>query len=67
MKNEDIMKEIVNFSEKNFVTFSDKIIEEIKKELEKVKLQMMGSNGIKKEEKERAKEAKAAKRKNNKF
>lgn len=67
MKNEDIMKEIVNFSEKNFVTFSDKIIEEIKKELEKVKLQMMGSNGIKKEEKERAKEEKAAKRKNNKF
>ena len=67
MKNEDIMKEIVNFSEKNFVTFSDKIIEEIKKELEKVKLQMMESNGIKKEEKERAKEEKTAKRKNNKF
>lgn len=67
MKNEDIMKEIVNFSEKNFVTFSDKIIEEIKKELEKVKLQMMESNGFKKEEKERAKEEKAAKRKNNKF
>lgn len=48
MKNEEIMKEIVNFSEKNFVTFSDKIIEEIKKEFEKVKLQIMESNGIKK-------------------
>lgn len=50
MKNEEIMKEIVNFSEKNFVTFSDKIIEEIKKEFEKVKLQIMESNGIKKKE-----------------
>lgn len=50
MKNEEIMKEIVNFSEKNFVTFSDKIIEEIKKEFEKVKLQIMESNGIKKED-----------------
>ena len=50
LENEEIMKEIVNFSEKNFVTFSDKIIEEIKKELEKVKLQMMESNGIKKED-----------------
>lgn len=39
------MKEIVNFSEKNFVTFSDKRIEEIKKVLEKVKLQMMESIG----------------------
>lgn len=48
MKNDEIMKEIVNFSEKNFVTFSDKIIEEIKKEFEKVKLQIMESNGIKK-------------------
>lgn len=50
MKNEEIMKEIVNFSEKNFVTFSDKRIEEIKKVLEKVKLQMMESIGIKKED-----------------
>lgn len=49
MKNEEIMKEIINFSEKNFVTFSDKRIEEIKKVLEKVKLQMMESIGIKKE------------------
>lgn len=48
LENEEIMKEIVNFSEKNFVTFSDKIIEEIKKEFEKVKLQIMESNGIKK-------------------
>ena len=45
MKNEEIMKEIINFSEKNFVTFSDKRIEEIKKVLEKVKLQMMESIG----------------------
>ena len=50
MKNEEIMKEIINFSEKNFVTFSDKRIEEIKKVLEKVKLQMMESIGIKKED-----------------
>ena len=50
LENEEIMKEIVNFSEKNFVTFSDKIIEEIKKEFEKVKLQIMESNGIKKKE-----------------
>ena len=48
LENEEIMKEIVNFSEKNFVTFSDKIIEEIKKEFGKVKLQIMESNGIKK-------------------
>ena len=38
MKNEEIMKEIVNFSEKNFVTFSDKRIEEIKKSIGKSKV-----------------------------
>lgn len=50
MKDKEIIDTLKDIGENNFVTFSEKRIEEIKKVIEEVQLQMIESIGIKKED-----------------